>query len=175
LLPANQADDKIRGMEEETDPTGKIAVGRRIAAARKRKRLLQSDLARQLGVNTQRISSWETGEGLPNKPNGWRDLCDALGVSADHLLFGRTAGLSDEAILKGWEKVNEGHYEADLGELGKISVTYDHGAEYWTARAFGAAWPGHPTAAEAQAVAVRMAQERLELASYRLNALKPST
>jgi transcriptional regulator with XRE-family HTH domain len=175
LLPANRADGKIRNMGEEADSTEERAVGKRIAAARKRKRLLQADLARQLGLNQQRISSWENGEELPNTPSRWRDLCDALGVSSDYLLFGRTAGLSDEAIFKGWEEVNTDHYEADLGELGKISVTYDPTAGHWTAWAFGTARPGHPTAAEAQAVAVRMVREESAFAGNRLDGLKPST
>ena len=154
-------------MGEEANSAEELAVGKRIAAARKRKRLLQADLARQLGLNQQRISSWENGEELPNTPSGWRDLCDALGVSSDYLLFGRTAGLSDEAIFKGWEEVNTDHYEADLGELGKISVTYDPTAGHWTAWAFGTARPGHPTAAEAQAVAVRMVREESAFAGNR--------
>jgi transcriptional regulator with XRE-family HTH domain len=175
LLPADPADGKIRNMGEEADPAGGLTVGKRIAAARERKRLPQADLARQLGLGQPRVSSWENGEELPDTPGGWRDLCDALGVPSDYLLFGRTAGLSDEAVFKGWEEVNTDHHEADLGELGKISVTYDPAAGHWTAWAFGTARPGHPTAAEAQAVAVRMVREESAFAGNRLDGLKPST
>jgi transcriptional regulator with XRE-family HTH domain len=60
-------------------------VGKRIQAARERKRWNQSDLARALGKARQHISLIEQGKQFPAVPL-LRDIAMVLGVSTDYLL-----------------------------------------------------------------------------------------
>lgn len=67
-----------------------MSIGRRIALARERAGINQSELGRRLGVSGQAVSSWETEE---TEPRGKRvdQISRILGVSRVFLL-----GLSDE-------------------------------------------------------------------------------
>lgn len=61
-------------------------LGDRIASAREAKGLLQSDLAKQVGVKSSAvISNWETNK---HKPNAEQlvNLCSALDVTLSYLL-----------------------------------------------------------------------------------------
>jgi DNA-binding XRE family transcriptional regulator len=50
------------------------------------RRMTQQDLADSLGVSTQTISNWETGQTKPKLTlSDWRKLAKVLGVSIDEL------------------------------------------------------------------------------------------
>ena len=72
-----------QGMEQET-------MGRRIAAARKSKKLTQQQLADRLGVTNKAVSKWETDEGCPDLKL-IPVLCRELSLTADQLLAGAPA------------------------------------------------------------------------------------
>lgn len=62
-------------------------IGARIREARNARGMTQDDLAAAVGVSDKAISSWETARSLP-AAYYLRDICAALGVSADWVLFG---------------------------------------------------------------------------------------
>jgi len=64
-----------------------IKIGRFIADMRKEQGLTQRQLAETLDVSNRTISKWECGDGLPDLANVL-PLCDALGITADELLYG---------------------------------------------------------------------------------------
>ncbi|HEV8580137.1 MAG TPA: helix-turn-helix transcriptional regulator [Thermoanaerobaculia bacterium] len=64
-----------------------VEIGRRIGRLRQRKGWSQTELAQQLGVSLDRVSSWERGRYLP-AIDGLLALRWALGVSMDELLTG---------------------------------------------------------------------------------------
>lgn len=57
----------------------------RIAAARERKGMNQSDLARVLDVSPQSVQAWEAGRSVP-RPQRLKALSDALSVSVAYLM-----------------------------------------------------------------------------------------
>lgn len=62
-----------------------IAMGRKIAEGRRRRGLTQDQLAEQLGVSFQAVSSWERGENEPDRVH-LVQLARALDMSTDDLL-----------------------------------------------------------------------------------------
>jgi transcriptional regulator with XRE-family HTH domain len=80
----------------ETDTSEKDAVAARLVAAREARGLSQTQLAEMLGIQRQRLSLWENGGSFPNSARMIRTLCDALGISADWLIFGRAGSLPPE-------------------------------------------------------------------------------
>lgn len=63
-------------------------MGERIRKIRKGKKLTQKKLADKVGTSSCVISKWETGERFMNTFN-LINICEALEVSADYLLFGK--------------------------------------------------------------------------------------
>ncbi|HRU99792.1 MAG TPA: helix-turn-helix transcriptional regulator [Ruminococcus sp.] len=63
-------------------------IGERIKKIRKSKKLTQKMLADKVGTSICVISKWETGERYMNSFN-LINICEALEVSADYLLFGK--------------------------------------------------------------------------------------
>lgn len=63
----------------------KVLIGSRIAAARKKANLSQTDVGARLGVHEQTVSKWERGVLTPSAPQ-LKELCSMLSVSADYLL-----------------------------------------------------------------------------------------
>ena len=61
------------------------ATGKRIRLARQMRRMSQTELADRIGYSNKAMSAWETGVNAPTG-NAIRELCRALGVSADWLL-----------------------------------------------------------------------------------------
>jgi DNA-binding XRE family transcriptional regulator len=58
----------------------------RLRRLRTLRRMTQQDLADSLGVSTQTISNWETGQTKPKLTLAdWRKLAKVLGVSMDEL------------------------------------------------------------------------------------------
>jgi transcriptional regulator with XRE-family HTH domain len=83
-------------MAIDADMDEKDAVAARLVAARDARGLSQTQLADMLDIQRQRLSLWENGGAFPNSARMIRTLCDALGISADWLIFGRTGGLPPE-------------------------------------------------------------------------------
>lgn len=74
-----------------------VQMGKRLVARRKQLRLTQEELAERADMNSQIISTAETGKkGL--RPENIIKLCVALDISADYLLMGKV-GSSDHDIL----------------------------------------------------------------------------
>jgi transcriptional regulator with XRE-family HTH domain len=72
-----------------------MSFGTRLTAARKQKGLTQEALGKGMGTDGTDASKavvwgWEKGHHFP-KVDQLTLICDRLGVSADHLLFGREA------------------------------------------------------------------------------------
>jgi transcriptional regulator with XRE-family HTH domain len=57
---------------------------RKLRSERKRRKWLQSDLAKAVGVTEVTVSRWETGEVFP-QPLYCRKLCEVLGISLEDL------------------------------------------------------------------------------------------
>lgn len=66
------------------------AIGRRIAEARKDKKLTGQQLADALGITKSAVSQWETGQTFPDF-KGLVGLCVELQVSADFIIWGDTS------------------------------------------------------------------------------------
>ncbi|WP_280142165.1 XRE family transcriptional regulator [Pseudomonas linyingensis] len=62
-------------------------IGSRIAAAREKKRMNQSELGRLLGVSPQSVQAWESDRNTP-RPKRMSEIAMALGVSMSSLLEG---------------------------------------------------------------------------------------
>jgi len=62
-----------------------MSLGSRIASMRGYRRLTQEELGNMVGVSKQTMSGWEHNTAKPNA-NYLRELCKALGCSADYLL-----------------------------------------------------------------------------------------
>lgn len=60
-------------------------IGSRIAAAREKKGLNQSELGRRLGVTPQSVQAWESDKNVP-RPKRLSEIADAIGVSVATLV-----------------------------------------------------------------------------------------
>jgi transcriptional regulator with XRE-family HTH domain len=73
----------------------RLALKERLQTARKAAGFeTATSLAEFLGVSQQRYSNWDNGTYLPNDIIELRKLCDALDITCDYLLLGRSQGLS---------------------------------------------------------------------------------
>lgn len=104
---------KMGGMKRLTDREYREAAAARMKAARIANGLSNGDLARLLRVRPGRITSWEDGDALPNTPRLWDELCEALDITADYILRGRTAGLSRAMYAKLKQPMGENHNQID--------------------------------------------------------------
>ena len=79
-------------MEDDTDYTDEAAtLGDRLALARERQGLTQSQLARRLGLRVQTIRNWEADRSEP-RANKLQMLAGFLNVSMVWLMTGEGAG-----------------------------------------------------------------------------------
>lgn len=62
-------------------------IAKRIARARERQGLNQSELARKLDISPQAVQNWEAGKSSPRGAR-IREVASILQISVDHLLFG---------------------------------------------------------------------------------------
>jgi transcriptional regulator with XRE-family HTH domain len=62
--------------------------GQRLRRLRQQRMLSQTELAELVGVHQEQVSRWER-RGVRPRPAMQRQLCQALGVSADDLLGGK--------------------------------------------------------------------------------------
>ncbi len=62
-----------------------LIIGRRIAEARRRNNMSQSELAGIMNISFQAVSRWERGESMPEIYR-LRSLAEALHISLDELL-----------------------------------------------------------------------------------------
>ena len=65
------------------------AIGRRIAQARRDKKLTGQQLADALGITKSAVSQWETGQTFPDF-KGLVGICVELQISADFIIWGDT-------------------------------------------------------------------------------------
>ncbi len=75
------------------------AMGKRISQRRRQLKMTQEILAEKMDVSIQMISYVETGK-KAIRPENLAKLCDALQISADYLLFGRTSLTETNPITK---------------------------------------------------------------------------
>lgn len=69
-----------------------VMIGKYIAECRKRKGLLQKDIAAGLGISEKTVSKWECGNGLPEVVY-MEPLCQVLGITVNELLAGESISL----------------------------------------------------------------------------------
>ena len=62
-------------------------IGKFIAYNRKKKKLIQAELAEKLGVTDRTISNWENGKNMPDL-SLFKPLCDILDITINELLSG---------------------------------------------------------------------------------------
>lgn len=72
---------------EETDGGTPHEIGERIASARSAAGLSEIELADRLGVTTETLAGWESGE-RPPRANHLTKLCGVLGVAFSWLIVG---------------------------------------------------------------------------------------
>jgi transcriptional regulator with XRE-family HTH domain len=85
-----------------------LAVGRRIASARKNKGLRQEDLGDLLGVTKEAVSAWERGRSSPHLK--LQRIAEVLDVPVEWLSYGDSGAPSDghvdrEAVLRAVESL----------------------------------------------------------------------
>lgn len=71
-----------------------IKIGKYIAERRKKKGLLQKDIAARLGISEKTVSKWECGNGLPEVVY-MEPLCQLLGITVNELLAGESITIID--------------------------------------------------------------------------------
>jgi len=84
-------------------------MGKRISARRKELRLTQEELAEKAGLTSQTISTAETGS-KALRPGNIARLCEALGTSADYLLFGKISDM-DLGMMKSISDLSPEQYQ----------------------------------------------------------------
>jgi hypothetical protein len=73
----------------------------------------------------------------------------------------------DMGDFKGWEKLSDNEYVADLGQVGRIAVSKSDLTGRWTATAFSWSQSEFATAVEAQAAAAQIACRNLDQVAAR--------
>lgn len=91
-----------------------MAIGEKIAQARREKRLTQEELADRLGVSRQAVSKWESGAALPETDKLAR-LSGLLGVSCDYLLC-------DDAAEEQKNASGRPRQEAEAGQTDQVKM-----------------------------------------------------
>lgn len=64
-----------------------IKIGKFIAECRKKKDMIQSQLAGKLNITDKAVSKWETGKSIPDV-SLFSDLCSLLQISLNELFVG---------------------------------------------------------------------------------------
>jgi ribosome-binding protein aMBF1 (putative translation factor) len=90
----------LAAMRTTSDREYREAAAKRLRAAREAQGYSNADLCRLLNIAPTRLTSWEKGGALPNTPRLWALLADALDVTTDYILLGRTTGLSRELYAR---------------------------------------------------------------------------
>ena len=103
-------------------------VANSIKKLRQEKQLSQEQLAEQLHVTRQAVSSWETGKTQPDIETLTR-LAEFFGVSVEHLIYGKPPKTESEQNVKRWEW-NRGrfhlavnYYPQEMLRLGMVLAT----------------------------------------------------
>ena len=91
-----------------------MAIGEKIAQARREKRLTQEELADRLGVSRQAVSKWESGAAQPETDKLAR-LSGLLGVSCDYLLC-------DDAAEEQKNASGRPRQEAEAGQTDQVKM-----------------------------------------------------
>jgi hypothetical protein len=82
--------------------------------------------------------------------------------------------MTDMGDFKGWERVSDNEYVAELGELGRIGIIKDVRAKHWIPTVFGRDEPPRASKKAAQRKAIVVAADRLQVALHRLDSLTAS-
>ena len=91
-----------------------MAIGEKIAQARREKRLTQEELADRLGVSRQAVSKWESGAAQTETDKLAR-LSGLLGVSCDYLLC-------DDAAEEQKNASGRPRQEAEAGQTDQVKM-----------------------------------------------------
>lgn len=84
-------------------------MGKRLVARRKQLRLTQEELAERADMNSQIISTAETGKkGL--RPENIIKICAALDISPDYLLLGNITDVDTSILSKKVSQLTPGQY-----------------------------------------------------------------
>ena len=100
-----------------------IAMGGRISACRKDKRLTQEQLAERIGVSLQTVSNIECGKKAA-RPENIAKICNALDSTADYILLGKRSESQMKNIVKSLTTLTDREYKVieELVELLKIGT-----------------------------------------------------
>lgn len=90
---------KILNKEEENANMEMQEIGRRISLYRKAINMTQNDLAEEMGISYQAVSSWERGQTLPDVLK-LSDLAKVLKVSVEDILTGKLANEEEQVNLE---------------------------------------------------------------------------
>lgn len=105
------------------EPLDLKAIGDRIRKLRGTKGFRsQQALAEALGVSLPTVNRWETGKSAPEEK--LPALCEALGVTAEHLLYGLGYGArpGDDVKLTKWRHVFESPQGQRLSQRQRIAL-----------------------------------------------------
>ena len=91
-----------------------IAMGERVSAKRKEKRLTQEQLAEIIGVSLQTVSNIECGKKAA-RPENIAKICIALETTADYILLGKKSENQMKDIIKLISQLSEEEYKAIEG------------------------------------------------------------
>ncbi len=81
-------------------------IGEKIAQFRRKKNMTQMELAEEMSVSFQAVSSWERGSTMPDISR-LPQLCDTLGISIDQLLDNSPYLPTVEQLLEPGETITE--------------------------------------------------------------------
>lgn len=96
----------------------KMSFGERLKEARNRKKLKQSELAKQLGVKNTTISNWENNISKPDL-DMLSYICGALGVNVSYFLDAKIP--DDDVTIQEFELIKK---YRDLDDFGRENVHY---------------------------------------------------
>ena len=103
----------------------------RLVAFRKERNLTQQALADQIRMHVVQIRRYEAGASQPTL-DVIRKLAVALGVSADHLIFGKNERKPDEDLLLQFEMMQQ--FSAEEKKIAKAvleGLILKHAAKKW--------------------------------------------
>ena len=99
-------------------------IGKRLAAARKRKGYTQEQLAEMAGLSIKMISAAENGHKAMRPENIIR-MSECLGVSTDYLLKGETAALASQIEAASFDRLSERQKQALFNIVNDFLAAFD--------------------------------------------------
>jgi len=99
MVEVQRTDDELKRVRERYWKTKMVEIGQRIQKERKDLGLNQEQLAIAVGISLNSISSIERGIFSPALDTFY-ELCDALMVSPDYLLFGKSEEKQTPSVIR---------------------------------------------------------------------------